>query len=212
MCRTFFHLPAGIFSVSRTISAVLHNNLNSVNVGKWRLGRRFVSLTLIAALGSQIFLFAPLKAVRARPVLATAPVSSPPEPFVVGGSGFYVAGLELTRRLASKAAALFALFAPSSKKSYPELSTLNSPLDPPPAASVTFDFDGDGRADIGRWKSGNAEFKIKNSNGGSYTTTIIGTSASKPAPADYDGDNKTDAAVFNAGTWTIKQSSNGQRR
>jgi hypothetical protein len=86
---------------------------------------------------------------------------------------------------------------------------LEPPPAPPPAGTDTFDFDGDGKADIGRWHGANTEFKVKNSNGGSYTTTTIGSASAKPAPADYDGDNKTDAAVFNAGTWNIKQSSNG---
>ncbi|MGB7201465.1 MAG: VCBS repeat-containing protein [Pyrinomonadaceae bacterium] len=92
-----------------------------------------------------------------------------------------------------------------------ELSTLNPtpPAPPPPPGEVKYDFDGDGKADIGRWRGVATEFKVKNSNGGSYTTTAIGSSSAKPAPADFDGDGKTDAAVFNAGTWNIKQSSNG---
>ena len=37
-----------------------------------------------------------------------------------------------------------------------------------------------------------------------------GLSTDKFVPADYDGDGKTDLAVFRNGIWYIKQSSNGQ--
>ena len=211
MYRTFFHAVSGIFSASRNISAVLHDNFNSVNIGGRRLGRRFAAFALIAGLLLPGFFAGPVQRAKAGATSeVTVPVSAPPEPFVVEGSGFKVLGLELTQRLASKAAALFASFVPSSKKANPELSTLNSPLEPPPpAGNINYDFDVDGRADIGRWKSGSTEFKIKNSSNGSYVTTTIGTSASKPAPGDFDGDGRTDAAVFNAGTWNIKRSSDG---
>src|SRR5881409_2309391 len=72
--------------------------------------------------------------------------------------------------------------------------TASMPVPPPPQPSgiVDFDFDGDGKADIGRWHTSNTEFKIKNSNGGSYSTYTIGSSTAKSAPADFDGDGKTD--------------------
>ena len=93
-----------------------------------------------------------------------------------------------------------------------QFSILNSPLAaPPPAGSVTFDFDGDGKADIGRWKSSTIEFKVKNSNGGSYTTTTIGTATGKIAPADYDGDGRAEIAVFrpSTGIWYLLRSTSG---
>ena len=77
------------------------------------------------------------------------------------------------------------------------------------AGNMRYDFDGDGKADIGRWRTANREFKVRNSGTGTYTTTIIGSSSSKAAPGDFDGDGKTDPGVFNAGTWNIKKSSNG---
>lgn len=79
-----------------------------------------------------------------------------------------------------------------------------------PAGSVDFDFDGDGRADIARWKSSASEWKVKNSSDGSLTAQTIGSTSSIIAPGRFDNDTKTDLAVFNAGTWTIKKSSNGQ--
>jgi YD repeat-containing protein len=91
-------------------------------------------------------------------------------------------------------------------------STTNNPGSPLtlPAGSVRFDFDGDGKADIGSWKSSNQEWKIKNSSTNSVTTYALGTSSSSVAPGDYDGDGKTDMAVFTAGTWLIKRSSDAQ--
>ncbi|MEP7148674.1 MAG: VCBS repeat-containing protein [Acidobacteriota bacterium] len=87
------------------------------------------------------------------------------------------------------------------------------PPPPQPSSVVDFDFDNDGKADIGRWHSANAELKVRNSNGGSYSEFIVGcappTSGCSQqiiAPGDFNGDGKTDAAVFNAGTWTYKTS------
>ncbi|MEO6393747.1 MAG: VCBS repeat-containing protein, partial [Pyrinomonadaceae bacterium] len=37
-----------------------------------------------------------------------------------------------------------------------------------------------------------------------------GLNTDRPAPGDYDGDGKTDVAVYRNGVWYILQSSNGQ--
>lgn len=77
----------------------------------------------------------------------------------------------------------------------------------PPSGPVDFDFDYDGKSDIARWHPATSEFKVKNSSSGGYSSYTIGSSSAKAAPGNYDGDNYTDAAVFAAGTWTIKESS-----
>jgi YD repeat-containing protein len=74
---------------------------------------------------------------------------------------------------------------------------------------VRFDFDGDLKADIGRWHATTTEFKVKNSFNGTFTTNTIGTTTGRSCPADFDADGKTDPAVFSSGTWKIKKSSNG---
>jgi hypothetical protein len=76
-----------------------------------------------------------------------------------------------------------------------------------PAGSVAFDFDGDNKADLARWQRSSSEWKVNNSSTNTNSTTILGTNASAIAPGKFDSDPNTDYAVFNAGTWTIKQSS-----
>ncbi|MCO6511727.1 MAG: VCBS repeat-containing protein [Aridibacter famidurans] len=73
-------------------------------------------------------------------------------------------------------------------------------------SSVEFDFDGDNVADFARWQPSTGEWKIKNSNGGSYSTDTLGDSNSIIAPGDFNGDGTTDVAIFKAGTWTIHPS------
>ncbi len=99
-------------------------------------------------------------------------------------------------------ASVFALFAVAKTN-----ETANAaPVAPfgQPAGTVWFDFDGDGKADIGRRRPSNKEWQIKKSTDGSFITATISASG-KIAPADYDGNGITDMAVFTAstGTWTI---------
>jgi hypothetical protein len=123
-------------------------------------------------------------------------------------AGFEVAKVPtFMETLASHIGSVFALITPSKSAIRNPNSAIAAP--PPPSGTVLFDFDGDGKADIGRWHSANTEFKVRNSGDESYSTYTIGSSSAVPAPGDFDGDGKTDAAVFNAGSWTIKKSSNG---
>lgn len=70
--------------------------------------------------------------------------------------------------------------------------------------TVKFDFDGDGKTDIAVYRPG--EWTITNRGGSSFyyhsslTGEIIGTDwglgGDRPTPADFDGDGKTDFAIF----------------
>jgi len=78
-----------------------------------------------------------------------------------------------------------------------------------PSGAVPFDFDGDGKTDIGRWHGASTEYKVWKSGSSEYQTTTIGTSSAKAISGDFDNDNKYDAGTFAAGAWNIKKSSDG---
>ena len=74
------------------------------------------------------------------------------------------------------------------------------------------DFDNDGRGDISVYRPSAGVWHNLNSFNTSYTPVGWGIAADKIAPADYDGDGKTDRAVYRDGTWWILASSNNQAR
>ena len=202
-----------------------------------RVFLRFASVLLVAsAMLFSSLVLPPVPHALARPI-APAPVSAPPEPFLLNSSHFdwsstiatAVATLpeirnpfaaptlpdgfvpaakpSVTERLSRAAISVFGVFTTISAKSNARSSAGSGPMPSAPISNITYDFDGDGRADIGRWHGSTYEFKIKNSNGGSSTIYNLGSSATaKPVPGDFNGDGKTDPAVFNNGTWTFKLS------
>ncbi|HEY0545963.1 MAG TPA: VCBS repeat-containing protein [Pyrinomonadaceae bacterium] len=71
-----------------------------------------------------------------------------------------------------------------------------------------FDFDGDLRADIAVYRDGNTPgapsyWHILRSSDGTYQGIQLGANGDKPVPADFNGDGKTDVAVWRPsnGTW-----------
>lgn len=77
-----------------------------------------------------------------------------------------------------------------------------------PRRAVSFDFDGDGRADPSVFRPSDSYWYLQNSTGG-FTSQRFGLAADKIAPADFDGDGRTDVAVFRNGVWYWLQSSDG---
>ncbi len=71
-----------------------------------------------------------------------------------------------------------------------------------------FDFDGDGKADLSVVRPAEATWYIQPSSGSGLRAQQWGLSTDKLVPADYDGDDKTDIAVFRDGVWYRLSSAN----
>jgi len=78
-----------------------------------------------------------------------------------------------------------------------------------PRVKTRFDFDGDGKDDVGVWRPNNGTWYFLQSSSGSSSSLQFGASADVMVPADYDGDSKTDVAVFRNGVWYLQRSRDG---
>jgi hypothetical protein len=79
-----------------------------------------------------------------------------------------------------------------------------------PDLPVPGDYDGDGKADVAVYRSGDWWILLPGSVNG-YMMVSWGGPGDVPVPADYDGDGKTDVAVYrpSTGTWYVLLSSSG---
>jgi FG-GAP-like repeat/FG-GAP repeat/Reeler domain len=68
---------------------------------------------------------------------------------------------------------------------------------------VYSDFDGDGKSDASIFRPSDGNWYINRSLDNSYYSVAFGTTVDKIAPADYDGDDKTDIAVWREGLPTV---------
>lgn len=71
---------------------------------------------------------------------------------------------------------------------------------PLPNVRPRYDFDGDRRADLVIFRPSNGTWYM-NLSGGSFYQQQFGQNGDKPVMADYDGDGKSDPAVYRAGAW-----------
>jgi YD repeat-containing protein len=198
---------------------------------------RFGGAFLILALLAQALATGPIQSAKASGrIIAPPPVSARPEPFLVQGrlSGFAQTSvlattllaqitnlftksriregfspahpLSIRENLASGISSMFAFLAPKTKtkNAPPNIPVATAPM----ANQSAYDFDGDGKADIGRWHPANHTFEVKRSDGGGNIPTSVGNASSIPVPGNYDG-GTWDAAVFTAGIWNIVGSEQG---
>lgn len=71
-----------------------------------------------------------------------------------------------------------------------------------------FDYDGDGRSDVSVYRPSEGTWYI-NASGYGFYGFPFGLPTDVITPGDYDGDQKTDAAVFRNGTWHLLRSTDG---
>lgn len=76
------------------------------------------------------------------------------------------------------------------------------------SVNTDFDFDGDARADLGVFRPSDRVWYLNRSSQGFFAEQF-GLTTDKPVPADYDGDGKTDIAIYRDGFWWWINSSNG---
>jgi hypothetical protein len=76
--------------------------------------------------------------------------------------------------------------------------------------NAPFDFDGDGKTDLGIYRSSVGEWWIHRSTNGSVFAAQFGASTDRIAPVDFTGDGKADVAFWRPGTgeWFILRSEN----
>jgi FG-GAP-like repeat/Putative binding domain, N-terminal len=79
------------------------------------------------------------------------------------------------------------------------------------AQRTVFDFDADGKTDIGIFRPSPGEWWINRSSNNQTLTATFGASTDKIVPADFTGDGKADIALFreSTGEWFVLRSENG---
>lgn len=82
------------------------------------------------------------------------------------------------------------------------------------ATNAPFDFDGDGKTDIGVFRPGAGTWYMLRSSDNGFVAQQFGIGTDKLAPGDFDGDGKADITVWrpSTGTWYILNSGDGSFR
>ncbi|HEY0545980.1 MAG TPA: FG-GAP-like repeat-containing protein [Pyrinomonadaceae bacterium] len=85
---------------------------------------------------------------------------------------------------------------------YSALAMVRYQSTPRPVAKP-YDFDGDGKSDIGVFRPANGSWYVRRSSDGNLVGTQWGASGDLPEPADFDGDSRNDFVLYRNGTWYL---------
>jgi hypothetical protein len=80
---------------------------------------------------------------------------------------------------------------------------------PTSTLAARYDFDGDGKSDPVIFRPSTSTWWFAASSTGQFFATQWGVGTDRLVAADYDGDDKTDLAVYRNGTWHVLGSSSG---
>lgn len=73
---------------------------------------------------------------------------------------------------------------------------------------MQFDYDGDRKSNVSVFRPDGGIWYLLNSTA-RFSAVQFGIATDKPVPADYDGNGKTDMAVYRDGNWFILNSTSG---
>ncbi len=127
---------------------------------------------------------------------------------------YLIPGIATFNSYVLRAAKINYTFSPQ-KRTYFNLATSQTNADYTGTLQLArSEFDGDGISDLAVWRPTSGVWYVDRSSDGGTNALQFGGDAfgDVAVPGNFDGDQKTDYAVYRNGTWYVRQSSDGQVR